>query len=115
MVSVAGWDAAAVTSQNQGLFQRLQGISAPALRSTSCSTSDFGVPVAISHFFPPPPLPVQCFQPFPKYIFLEVLQGWRMAVSSGGSIVKLAMSGMEQALVSSHKDHSCSQHLAMDT
>lgn len=104
-----------MTSENRGLFHSLRGISAPAPWSTSCSTSDPGVPSAISHFFPPPPLPVQCFLPF-KYVFVEVPQAWWMGsvASCGGSIVEPAVFGTEHALVSSHTGHPCSQHLAMD-
>jgi len=38
-----------------------------------------------------------------------------LAVSCGGSIAELAMSGTEHAPVSSHRGCPCSQHLAMDT
>lgn len=90
-------DAAAVISENRGLFHRQQGGSAPASWCILYLISDLGFASAISRFMPP--LPIQYFLPFLRYTFLEVPQAWWMgsAVSWGGFIGESAVSGTEHA------------------
>lgn len=83
------WTAVWISAPTWSLPWTAQGTSALASWSTP-SSSELGVPFAVSHSFcSPPPRPVYCFLTFPKYISAEVPSSWLMgsAVPCGGSIL----------------------------